>query len=256
MKKYEINANKTACKLVISLVVSDAPEFDLDELHKFTNPVVVKAGQTASFKMMFPPQDSLEIRWFKDTHELMDGGEVKVTKEPNHSRLQIKDCLESDAGEIKIQIKNLYGAVEALSRLIVLGKVFFFWSQTLFFFGFYCITNILKNTYLLPPPGKPSPPKGPVEVLESTDSVIELKWTPPSNDGGSAVTNYIIERQQAGQSLWKRLGDVSADTLTFRDRNVSHGKRYIYRIYAENPEGIGDPLETDNIMAGTLSKRL
>lgn len=104
------------------MIVPDAPEFDRDELHKFSKPVVVKAGQTASFKMTFPPQGSLEIKWFKEGSELLDGGGVKVVKEPNHSRLQIKDCLLSDAGEIKIQLKSLSGTAEALSRLIVLGK--------------------------------------------------------------------------------------------------------------------------------------
>ncbi|XP_060723245.1 immunoglobulin-like and fibronectin type III domain-containing protein 1 [Tachysurus vachellii] len=198
----------------------DVPRFDSDELHKFSKPVVVKAGQNATFKMTFPPQDSLEIKWFKDGSKLMDGGGVKVVKEPNNSRLQIKDCLQSDAGEIKIQLKNLSGTAEAISQLIVLDR--------------------------------PSAPKGPAELLECTSSVIELKWNPPSNDGGSPVKNYIIERQHTGQSVWKKLGDVSADWLKFRDRNVCHGKRYVYRIYAENSEGIGDPLETDNIMAGAL----
>ncbi len=37
---------------------------------------------------------------------------------------------------------------------------------------------------------------------------------------------------------------------------MSHGKKYIYRIYAENSEGISDPLETEVIIAGTLSERL
>lgn len=106
------------------------------------------------------------------------------------------------------------------------------------------------------PTDRPSPPKGPVEVLECTSCAIELKWNPPSNDGGSPVKNYIIERQQTGQSKWKKLGEVSADRLTFRDRNMCHGKKYVYRIYAENSEGIGDPLETGNIMAGTLGKRM
>ncbi|XP_058259707.1 immunoglobulin-like and fibronectin type III domain-containing protein 1 [Hemibagrus wyckioides] len=208
------------CNSQATITAGDVPQFDRDELCKFSKPVVVKAGQNATFKMMFPPQDSLEIKWFKEGSELIDGGGVKVVKESNYSCLQIKNCLQSDAGEINIQLKNLYGAVEALSRLIVLGK--------------------------------PSPPKGPAELLECTSSVIELKWNPPSNDGGSPVKNYIIERQQTGQSIWKKLGDVSADQLTFRDRNVCHGKRYSYRIYAENCEGIGDPLETDHIMAGAL----
>lgn len=102
---------------------------------------------------------------------------------------------------------------------------------------------------------RPNPPEAPVETVETTSSIIVIKWNPPRDDGGSAVTNYIIERQQAGQSLWKKLGNVSADKTSFRDRNVTHGKKYNYRIYAENPEGLSDSLETnDSIMAGVMSE--
>ncbi|XP_062853223.1 immunoglobulin-like and fibronectin type III domain-containing protein 1 [Trichomycterus rosablanca] len=208
------------CTSNATMADGDAPQFDPDDLYKFSKPVVVKVGQNASFKMSFQTQDSLEVKWFKDGSEMKNGGEVKVIKEPTHSCLQVKNCLPLDAGEIKIQLKNSFGTVEALSRLIVLGK--------------------------------PSSPKGPLEVLESTSSVIELKWKPPSDDGGSEVKKYLIERQQTGQSLWKKMGEVSANHVTFRDRNVSHGKTYTYRIYAENSEGIGDPLVSDSIMAGTL----
>uniref|UniRef100_A0A3P8UAD3 Immunoglobulin like and fibronectin type III domain containing 1, tandem duplicate 4 n=1 Tax=Amphiprion percula TaxID=161767 RepID=A0A3P8UAD3_AMPPE len=203
------------------VIVGDVPEFDPDDLHKFSKPVVVRVGQNAAFKMPFPPQESLVVSWFKEGAELKDGGGVKIVKEPNHSRLLLKDCLRTDAGEIKIQLKNPFGSVEATSRLIVLDR--------------------------------PGPPEGPVETVETTSSIIEIKWNPPKDDGGSAVTNYIIERQQVGQSLWTKLGDVSADKNSFRDRNVTHGKKYNYHIYAENPEGISDALETaDSIMAGIM----
>ncbi|XP_043096965.1 immunoglobulin-like and fibronectin type III domain-containing protein 1 [Puntigrus tetrazona] len=213
---FEVNG----CKTEAMVRVGDLPEFDLDALQKFSNPVIVKAGQSASFKMSFPPQASLEIKWFKNGSELLDGGSVKVLKESNHSRLQIRDCLRLDTGQIKIQLKNPFGSIEALSSLIVLDK--------------------------------PGPPQGPLELNESTSSVLELKWNPPKDDGGSEVTNYIIERQQVGQSTWKRVGDISANHLSFRDRNVSLGKRYIYRIYAENLEGISEAMETEKIMAGSL----
>ncbi|KAF4112495.1 hypothetical protein G5714_007290 [Onychostoma macrolepis] len=213
---FEVNG----CKTEAMVRVGDLPEFDPDALQKFSNPVIVKAGQSASFKMSFPPQASLEIKWFKNGLELLDGGSVKVVKESNHSRLQIKDCLRSDTGQIKIQLKNPFGSIEALSSLIVLDR--------------------------------PGPPRGPLEVNENTSSVLELKWNPPKDDGGSEVTNYIIERQQVGQNTWKRVGDISANHLTFRDRNVSLGKRYIYRIYAENLEGVSEAMETEKIMAGSL----
>ncbi|KAM9859305.1 immunoglobulin-like and fibronectin type III domain-containing protein 1 [Aulostomus maculatus] len=201
--------------------VGGVPEFNPDDLHKFCKPVMVRVGQNAAFKMPFPPQESLTVSWLKDGSEVKDGGGLKIVKEPNHSRLLFRDCLRSDTGEIKIQLKNPFGAAEAASQLIVLDR--------------------------------PGPPEGPVETVETTSSVIEIKWNPPKDDGGSSVTNYIIERQQAGQSLWTKLGDVSADKTSFRDRNVTHGKKYNYRIYAENPEGLSDTLETaDSIMAGIM----
>ncbi|KAM7005965.1 immunoglobulin-like and fibronectin type III domain-containing protein 1 isoform 2-T2 [Tautogolabrus adspersus] len=203
------------------VTVGGVPEFDPDDLHKFSKPVIIRVGQNAAFKMPFPPQESLVVSWFKDCTELKDGGGVKIVREPNHSRLLLRDCLRTDAGEIKIQLTNPFGSVEATSKLIVLDR--------------------------------PGPPEGPVETVESTSSMIEIKWNPPKDDGGSAVTNYIIERQQTGQCLWTKLGDVSADRTSFRDRNVMHGKKYNYRIYAENPEGISDTLETaDSIMAGIM----
>ncbi|XP_034563149.1 immunoglobulin-like and fibronectin type III domain-containing protein 1 [Notolabrus celidotus] len=203
------------------VTVGDVPEFDPDDLHKFSKPVIIRVGQNAAFKMPFPPQESLVVSWFKDSTEIKDGGGVKIVREPNHSRLLLRDCLRTDAGEIKIQLRNPFGSVEATSRLIVLDR--------------------------------PGPPEGPVEIVESTSSIIEIEWKPPKDDGGSPVTNYIIERQQTGQSLWTKLGDVSADKTSFRDRNVTHGKKYNYRISAENPEGLSDPLETaDSIMAGIM----
>ncbi|XP_056316397.1 immunoglobulin-like and fibronectin type III domain-containing protein 1 [Danio aesculapii] len=213
---FEVNG----CKTEAMVRVGDLPEFDLDALGKFSNPVIVKAGQSASFKMSFSPQPSLEIKWFKNGSELLDGGSVKVVKETNHSRLQIKDCLRSDTGQIQIKLKNPFGSIEALSSLTVQDK--------------------------------PGPPRGPVEVNETTSSALELKWNPPKDEGGSAVTNYIIEKLQVGQNTWQKVGDISASHLNFRDRSVSLGKRYIYRIYAENPEGISEALETDKIMAGSL----
>ncbi|XP_052382484.1 immunoglobulin-like and fibronectin type III domain-containing protein 1 isoform X17 [Oncorhynchus keta] len=213
---FEAGGFKSEAKVT----VGELPSFDADDLHRFSKPVTVKVGQNASWKMPYTPQDNLEVKWFKDDKELKDGGGVKLVKEVNHSRLLFRECLRSDAGEIKIQLKNPFGTIEGTSRLIVLDK--------------------------------PGPPEGPVEILETTSTVIELQWGAPKDDGGSPVTNYIIERQQLGQTIWKKMGDVAADKTTYRDRNVVHGKLYIYKIYAVNPEGTSDALQTEETMAGVL----
>ncbi|XP_061688319.1 immunoglobulin-like and fibronectin type III domain-containing protein 1 [Syngnathoides biaculeatus] len=203
------------------VTVGDAPEFDQDDLHKFCKPLTVRVGQNATFKMPFAPQEAMIVNWSKNGTEVKDGGGVKIVREPNHSRLLFRDCLRGDAGEIKIQLKTPFGAAEATSQLFVLDR--------------------------------PGPPEGPVETVETTSTLIEIKWKPPKDDGGSPITNYIIERQQEGHNLWTKLGHVSGDKTTLRDRYVTHGKKYSYRIYAENSEGLGDSLETaDRIMAGMM----
>jgi len=71
----------------------------------------LKLPTTTSFKMPFQHQDSSEINWFKDDTELFDGGRIKVVKELNQSRLQIKEF----SGEIKIHLKNPFGTAEAFA---------------------------------------------------------------------------------------------------------------------------------------------
>ncbi|KAG7477824.1 hypothetical protein MATL_G00073700 [Megalops atlanticus] len=192
----------------------------MDELHRFSKPVIVRVGQNATFKMAFSCQDQVEVNWFKNGELLLDGGSVKMVKEPTHSRLLLRECLRSDTAEIMIQLKNEYGSIEAKTKLIVLDK--------------------------------PGPPQGPVEVIDASSTLLEIKWGPPKDDGGSPVTNYIVERQQIGQATWKRLGEIPADPTSYRDRNVSHGRRYSYRVSAVNAEGTSEPMETEYIMAGTL----
>ncbi|XP_010866615.2 immunoglobulin-like and fibronectin type III domain-containing protein 1 isoform X2 [Esox lucius] len=213
---FEAEGFKSEAKIT----VGDIANFDADNLHKFSKPVTVKAGQNASWKMSYTPQDNLKVKWFKEGKELMDGGGVKLVKEANHSRLLLRECLRSDVGQIKIQLTNPYGTIEATSRLIVLDK--------------------------------PGPPEGPVKILETTSTLIELQWGAPMDDGGSPVTNYIIERQQVGQTIWKEIGNVTADKTTYKDMNVVHGKLYIYKIYAVNPEGTSDALQTKKTMAGVM----
>lgn len=107
-------------KLCYTLCFTDIPEIDPDDLHKFSKPVIVRVGQNAAFKMPFRPQESLVVSWFKDGIVIKDGG-VKIVREPSHSRLLLRDCLRTDTGEIKLQLKNPFGAVEATTQLIVLG---------------------------------------------------------------------------------------------------------------------------------------
>uniref|UniRef100_A0A3Q2UK54 Immunoglobulin-like and fibronectin type III domain-containing protein 1 n=1 Tax=Fundulus heteroclitus TaxID=8078 RepID=A0A3Q2UK54_FUNHE len=199
-----------------TLNVQDPPRIDPDALGKFTNPVIVRVGENAEWKLPYTGGAPMNIQWYKNDDELLPAINVKIDKSDNESQLRLTKCQRKDTGEVKIKIKNEFGVIEAVSKLIVLDK--------------------------------PTPPQGPVEIVESAVTSVEFKWKPPKDNGGCPITNYIIERQQVGRNKWSNLGEIPGNP-SYKDTDVDPGRRYCYRIRAKNAEGISDYLQTADIPA-------
>nr|XP_033943528.1 immunoglobulin-like and fibronectin type III domain-containing protein 1 [Pseudochaenichthys georgianus] len=216
--KYRFEADHRKTEAMIN--VKDPPRIDPEDLGAFTEPVTVKVGHNAIFKLQFVGHEPIKIKWYKEGEELLDDNTTKIEKSASHSRLLLSRCQRKDTGEIKIKLKNEHGFIEAISQLIVLDK--------------------------------PTPPLGPAEVTESSAKCIEFRWRPPKDVGGSPVTNYIIERQQVGRNTWKKLGEIPG-VVSYCDTDVDHGRKYCYRIRAVTAEGTSEVMETDEMQAGTLA---
>ena len=50
----------------------------------------------------------------------------------------------------------------------------------------------------------PDPPRFPVCENIREDSVV-LSWKPPLNDGGSFITQYVIEKLELPSNVWSRV---------------------------------------------------
>lgn len=48
------------------------------------------------------------------------------------------------------------------------------------------------------PPGKPGTP----DVEAATETSFDLQWTAPKSDGGSPITNYVVEVRIVARLLW------------------------------------------------------
>ncbi|CAH1802732.1 unnamed protein product [Owenia fusiformis] len=88
----------------------------------------------------------------------------------------------------------------------------------------------------------PSEPVGPIEYSNITSSSVTLNWRPPINDGGSPVTFYIIEMLEDKYRTWYRTATVGGDQLKCKIQYLKEGDPYMFRVYAENVEGVSDPL--------------
>uniref|UniRef100_A0A8C6LUF7 Immunoglobulin like and fibronectin type III domain containing 1, tandem duplicate 1 n=1 Tax=Nothobranchius furzeri TaxID=105023 RepID=A0A8C6LUF7_NOTFU len=212
--KFEADGRKTEAEIA----VEDPPRFIAEELEAFKNPVTVKKGHKATFNVSFIGREPIKVQWYNEGEELADEGNTKIETSEGSTRLLLLKLQRKDSGEIKIKLKNEFGTAEAISQLNVLDK--------------------------------PTPPMGPLEIVEASSSVIDFKWRPPKDSGGCKIQHYILERQQIGRNTWKKVGPIGP-VAQYRDSDVDHGRRYCYRIKVETEMGTSDLMETEDIQAGT-----
>lgn len=105
-----------------------------------------------------------------------------------------------------------------------------------------------RNFAVVASTGSPSPsvPTAPQSLsATANDGSIDLSWSPPLSDGGSAITNYELYRGTApGAESWvAELGNVNAYT----DGGLTNGTTYYYTVSAKN--GVGEGPASDEASA-------
>ncbi|XP_034023411.1 immunoglobulin-like and fibronectin type III domain-containing protein 1 [Thalassophryne amazonica] len=201
-----------------TLNIQDPPKIDPEALGKFTNPVVIKAGENAEWKLPLSGGAPMTVQWYKDDTELLPGLNVKMETTATGSKLCLSKCQRKDSGEVKIKIKNKYGTVEATSKLIVLGY-----------------------------PGPPTVPK----VVSIFKDCINLAWSAPCDTGGTNIVGYNLERKKKGTNYWSLVnqrGPIKDTKYAVKD--VFEGAAYEFRVSAVNLSGAGDPsIPCDTVIA-------
>jgi hypothetical protein len=99
----------------------------------------------------------------------------------------------------------------------------------------------VRNVTGTTPTGVPGEPHNLTAVADGTD-VIDLKWDPPTSDGGTRITGYLIEVSTDGGNTWSKLVRNTRNTDTsYRHEGLSGGVTRHYRVSAINFNGAGDP---------------
>ena len=121
---------------------------------------------------------------------------------------------------------------------------------------FYTVTAVNSvgesypsNEVSATPIGPPQPPTG----LIATGALlkINLSWNPPSNDGGSPITGYMIEKSTDNGNTWATIVSSTGSTgTTYSDSNVLPLVTYTYRVSAINDVGTSSP---SNIASATTT---
>ena len=124
-----------------------------------------------------------------------------------------------------------HGTIELSKCLIIFCiSVFYFVFQLKF------IDNFIIDV--------PDRPEGPVEISNITKDSVTLSWQPPSKDGGSPLTGYVIEQRDTRRTQWVKSGSVDKDTTSFTASKLLEDSEYVFRVTAVNAEGDSTPLES------------
>ena len=92
-------------------------------------------------------------------------------------------------------------------------------------------------------PEVPSSPVWPLTASDVTKDSVLLSWKPPTDDGGSALTGYIIDKLDLEYGGWVRAAHVQPQTTSYNVPGLVKNHRYNFRVYSENKCGVSEPVE-------------
>lgn len=110
--------------------------------------------------------------------------------------------------------------------------------------------NVLEISKIIDAPGAPTDPK----IESVSGESVGLTWTPPEDDGGSFISNYLVEKLDPDTGKWTRAATSRVPRCTVE--NLLPNKPYQFRILAQNVHGSGEPSEpTKTVQTTGKTKR-
>lgn len=175
----------------------------------------ILAGKDLKLEFPVLGRPKPKVTWAKDGQPLKVTSRVNVVNTPATTGIQITEACKEDFGKYTISATSTVGTITEDVTVIILDK--------------------------------PGPPKGPMKVVEVSNTFVHLSWEPPEYMGGCQVKNYIVEKRDTTTTTWQSVTTQLARTA-FKVTKLKTGGEYQFRIIAENRYGKGVPLESKAIV--------
>lgn len=178
--------------------------------------ITCKSGTTFTIDVPISGRPVPKVTWKLEEMRLKETDRVSLKTTKDRTTLIVKECMRGDGGKYFLNLENIAG------------------SKT-----FTVTVNVI---------GRPSAPTGPIQVTSITSESCVLTWEPPEDDGGTDITNYIIEKRESGSTAWQ-LVNSSVKRTKLQVSRLTKYMQYTFRISAENRFGVSKPTESETIIA-------
>ncbi|PAV56317.1 hypothetical protein WR25_15732 isoform E [Diploscapter pachys] len=174
----------------------------------------LKVGETIKYDVPISGEPTPEVAWSVDGKPLKAGGRCKMTTERGKHVLKIENAVRGDSGQFTITLKNSSGTCDSTARVTVVGR--------------------------------PTPPKGPLDISNVNAEGCDLAWNPPEDDGGEPLTGYVVEAQDIdNKGKFVEVGKVDPASTKMTVKGLRNKGNYKFRVKAVNCEGESEPLSSD-----------
>lgn len=186
---------------------ANKPRIDLSGIRDIT----VRAGEDFSIHVPYTGFPKPTSTWTKDDEEIKIDEDMRIHEKltDDYCAMIVTNSKRSDTGPYKLRLQNSSG-----------------------------FDSVNVNVRVL---DRPAPPEN-LHADEFNGTALTLFWNPPKDNGGSDITNYIVEKREPRGNWTKVSSYVTAPFL--RIRNLTVGCEYDFRVSAENMYGVSDPCAT------------
>lgn len=194
--------------------MKEAPKLFLDGLAG--KKIKVRAGEPINVEIPLAGAPIPEVIWSKENKPLPVSNRISSTTNSTSTKLHISSTVRPDSGKYTITASNDFGSDKADIEVIVVDK--------------------------------PGPPEGPLNPTKLTGDSITFQWKPPKDDGGADINGYVVERTEFGKDDWRTCPGFCPKP-EFTIKGLEEGKKYVFRVRAENVYGLSEPLESKPTIA-------
>ncbi|XP_021346443.1 twitchin-like isoform X8 [Mizuhopecten yessoensis] len=197
-----------ASKPICAKPTKEAPKVNLDALYG-AKEIRVRAGEPLNIKLGISGAPTPTVTWQKDGRPLTP--RAGTSNNEDSAKLNVPKAERGDTGKYTVTVSNESGTHSADIPVVVLDA--------------------------------PGAPEGPLDVSDVFAESCLLSWKKPEDNGGADVTDYIVEKCEEGSTTWEKVPGIVKGT-SHPIKGLKEGKKYKFRVKAENMYGVSEPLET------------